>query len=44
LQNKDYPQALAAFQKGLELAQQLKHQEDYFQGQISQVSQQISNK
>ncbi|MBH8563488.1 tetratricopeptide repeat protein [Nostoc sp. CENA67] len=37
LQRKDYPQALTAFQKGLELAKQLKHQETYFTQQIAKV-------
>jgi tetratricopeptide (TPR) repeat protein len=38
LERKDYPQALAAFKKGLELAQQLKHQEAYFTEKIQQAS------
>lgn len=38
LERKEFPQALTAFQKGLELAQQLKHQEAYFTGQIEKVS------
>lgn len=38
LERKEYPQALTAFQKGLELAQQLKHEEAYFTGQIEKVS------
>ncbi|MEA5602399.1 hypothetical protein [Nostoc sp. UHCC 0252] len=38
LERKDFPQALTAFKKGLELAQQLKHQEAYFTGQIQKVS------
>ncbi|WP_460203421.1 tetratricopeptide repeat protein [Scytonema sp. NUACC21] len=38
VQRKDYPQALKAFQKGLEIAQQLKHDEEYFTEQIQQVS------
>ena len=33
-------EALAAFQKGLELAQQLNYQETYFAGQIQQINQQ----
>ncbi|MCP6763156.1 MAG: tetratricopeptide repeat protein [Fischerella sp. CENA71] len=41
LERKDYPQALQAFQKGLELAQQLKYEEDYFSGQIQKLSRQI---
>ena len=42
LKRGDYPEALAAFQNGLELAQQLKYQETYFAQQISQVNQRIS--
>ncbi|MEH1889403.1 MAG: hypothetical protein V7K92_08025 [Nostoc sp.] len=38
LERKEFPQALTAFQKGLELAQQLKHQEAYFTGQIEKIS------
>jgi tetratricopeptide (TPR) repeat protein len=38
LERKDYPQALKAFQKGLEVAQQLKYEEDYFSGQIQKLS------
>ncbi|MBG1241694.1 tetratricopeptide repeat protein [Nostoc sp. NZL] len=38
LEHKEFPQALTAFQKGLEIAQQLKHQEAYFTGQIEKVS------
>ncbi|MEH2324141.1 MAG: tetratricopeptide repeat protein [Nostoc sp.] len=38
LERKEFPQALTAFQKGLELAQQLKYQEAYFAGQIEKVS------
>jgi tetratricopeptide (TPR) repeat protein len=38
LERKDFPQALTAFKKGLELAQQLKHEEAYFTGQIQKVS------
>ncbi|KOP25698.1 hypothetical protein AMR41_15170 [Hapalosiphon sp. MRB220] len=41
LERKDYPQALQAFQKGLEVAQQLKYEEDYFSGQIQKLSRQI---
>jgi tetratricopeptide (TPR) repeat protein len=40
LERKAYPQALAAFQKGLEIARQLKYQEDYFESKIQGVSQQ----
>ncbi|WP_096595351.1 hypothetical protein [Calothrix sp. NIES-2098] len=38
LERKQYPQALAAFQKGLELAQELKYDESYFAQQIEKVS------
>lgn len=38
LERQDYPQALAAFQRGLELAQQLKHEETYFTQQIEKAS------
>ncbi|MEH2450908.1 tetratricopeptide repeat protein [Nostoc sp.] len=38
LERKEFPQAVTAFQKGLELAHQLKHQEAYFTGQIEKVS------
>jgi len=38
LERKQYPQALAAFQKGLELAQQLKSDETYFTQQIAKLS------
>lgn len=38
VERKEFPQALTAFQKGLELAQQLKHEEAYFTGQIQKVS------
>jgi tetratricopeptide (TPR) repeat protein len=41
LERKDYPQALKAFQKGLEVAQQLKYEEGYFSEQIQKVSGQI---
>lgn len=41
LKRGEYPEALAAFQNGLELAQQLKYQETYFAQQIRQVNQQI---
>ncbi|QSJ20726.1 hypothetical protein JYQ62_10360 [Nostoc sp. UHCC 0702] len=37
LERKEYPQALTAFQKGLELAKKLKHQEAYFTQQIEKV-------
>ena len=42
LQRGSYPEALAAFQNGLQLAQQLKYQETYFTQQIQQVNQRIS--
>jgi len=38
LQRQQYPQALAAFEKGLEIAQQLKHEETYFSEQIKKTS------
>lgn len=38
LERKEFPQALTAFQKGLEIAQQLKHEVAYFTGQIEKVS------
>jgi tetratricopeptide (TPR) repeat protein len=38
LQRKDYPQARVAFQKGLEVAQQLQYDESYFTEQIQKVS------
>ncbi|MDZ8050839.1 MAG: tetratricopeptide repeat protein [Aulosira sp. ZfuVER01] len=38
VERKQNPQALAAFQKGLELAQQLKYDESYFTQQIEKVS------
>ncbi|HYW19221.1 MAG TPA: hypothetical protein VE956_07870 [Nodularia sp. (in: cyanobacteria)] len=38
LERQEYPQALAAFQKGLELAQQLQHLETYFTEQIEKAS------
>ncbi|BAZ32919.1 TPR repeat-containing protein [Cylindrospermum sp. NIES-4074] len=38
LESKQYPQALTAFEKGLELAQQLKHQEAYFKEQIETLA------
>ncbi|NDJ20575.1 tetratricopeptide repeat protein [Nostoc sp. B(2019)] len=40
LERKEYPQALTAFQKGLELAKQIKHQETYFTGQIEKLPKQ----
>ncbi|GAA6619339.1 tetratricopeptide repeat protein [Scytonema sp. NUACC26] len=38
IQRKDYPQALQAFKKGLEIAQQLQYNEEYFTQQIQKVS------
>lgn len=35
---KDYPQAIQAFKKGLEIAQQLKYDEEYFTQQIQKAS------
>jgi tetratricopeptide (TPR) repeat protein len=37
LERKNYPQALTAFHKGLEVAQQLKYEENYFSEQIKKV-------
>jgi tetratricopeptide (TPR) repeat protein len=37
IERKNYPQARTAFQKGLELAQQLKHEEAYFTQQIEKL-------
>lgn len=42
LERQAYTQALAAFQKALELAKQLKYQEDYFSRQIELINQQRS--
>lgn len=42
LQRKDYPQARTAFQKGLEIAQQLNYDEGYFTQQIQKLSGQTS--
>ncbi|MGH1396977.1 MAG: tetratricopeptide repeat protein [Trichormus sp.] len=39
LEIKDYPQALIAFQDGLELAKQLQHRQGYFTQQIEKASQ-----
>jgi tetratricopeptide (TPR) repeat protein len=39
LERQQYPQAKTAFQQGLMLAQQIKHEEDYFQQQIAKASQ-----
>ncbi len=41
IQRGNYPEALAAFQNGLELAKQLQYQEDYFAQQIALVDKQI---
>lgn len=38
LERQEYPQALTAFQQGLELAQKLKHQESYFTQQIAELA------
>ncbi|TVP63817.1 MAG: hypothetical protein EA343_07085 [Nodularia sp. (in: Bacteria)] len=38
LERQEYPQALTAFQKGLELAQQLKHEETYFTQQVEKAT------
>jgi tetratricopeptide (TPR) repeat protein len=38
VERKEYPQAITAFQQGLELAQQLKHEENYFTEQIQKLS------
>jgi tetratricopeptide (TPR) repeat protein len=42
LERGNFSEALAAFQSGLELAQQLKYQESYFGQQIQQVNQRLS--
>jgi tetratricopeptide (TPR) repeat protein len=39
---KNYPQALNAFQKGLELAKAISYKEEYFSNKIVQVNQQIN--
>lgn len=41
LEKKNYPQALAAFQKGLEVAKSLNYQEAYFTSQIERVNQPV---
>ncbi|TAE56499.1 MAG: hypothetical protein EAZ87_18275 [Nostocales cyanobacterium] len=38
LEKKDNQKALLAFKKGLEIAQQIKHQEDYFSQKINELS------
>jgi len=43
LNRGNYDRALTAFQQGLELAQQLKYQEDYFTQQIQQINRQRTN-
>jgi tetratricopeptide (TPR) repeat protein len=43
LQRRDFAQALAAFQKGLDLANSLQYQQSYFANQIEQVTQQSSH-
>lgn len=42
LKRNNYPESLAAFQKALEIAQQLNYQEAYFVTQINQVKQRLS--
>lgn len=42
INKKNYPQALSAFQKGLELAQSIRYKEDYFVSKINQVNQQMN--
>jgi tetratricopeptide (TPR) repeat protein len=42
LKQNNYPQALAAFQKGLELARSISYQEDYFLGQIEKINRQTN--
>jgi tetratricopeptide (TPR) repeat protein len=42
LTQKEYPQAIAAFQNGLIVAKRLKYREDYFNTQIQQVEKQRS--
>ncbi|MBS3030286.1 MAG: hypothetical protein HCA25_25485 [Dolichospermum sp. DET50] len=41
LERREYAQALTAFQKGLEIAQQLKYQESYFTKQIEKLKTEI---
>ncbi|MEO0969654.1 MAG: hypothetical protein AAFX80_15335 [Cyanobacteria bacterium J06639_18] len=43
LQRQDYPQAMEAFQQGLQLARQLQHQEKYFTEEINKLSSKINN-
>lgn len=40
-QKQAYPQALQAFQRALQLAQQLQHKEDYFLAKIDEINRQI---
>jgi tetratricopeptide (TPR) repeat protein len=40
LEQKNYPQALAVFQKGLELAKSLQYQEAYFSDRIERATKQ----
>ena len=40
---KNYSEAISAFQKGLELARSIGHQENYFINKINQTNQQINN-
>jgi tetratricopeptide (TPR) repeat protein len=40
LKQQNYPQALTAFQRGLEIARSLKYKEDYFLSQIEQIDRQ----
>jgi tetratricopeptide (TPR) repeat protein len=40
---KNYSEAMSAFQKGLELARSIGHQENYFINKINQTNQQINN-
>lgn len=42
LNRRNYGEALAAFQKGFELSQQLRYQETYFAQQIQQINQRLS--
>ena len=41
IERREYPQALIAFQKGLEIAQQLKYQESYFTQQIEKLKTEV---
>ncbi|MGD1874551.1 MAG: tetratricopeptide repeat protein [Mastigocoleus sp.] len=43
LQRQNYPQALAAFQQGLDIAKQLQHQQEYFTQQVNNLSGKVSN-